>query len=1594
MSNDEQSFAPLPFDRAVEQAIVSIKKGAYLLKSGRRGKPELCPFRLSPQEKHLQLSAVTKIVQQQGNARSRRQSHTEMDCHSFSLIYANGERSLDLICKDRAQAASWLVGLRAVISRSQNPKSLSNLRSCKGVQSCVSSPAGIFRRKKNLGLLEDTSEFTQVHSLCASPTLSLSERCFSEGLSYASNSFYSSEPFLYNTPRVTDISVPSSPYINPDFLIKSGSPYANTESEENSPYKCLPPTSPHLGNKNVLKDVMVWGAGIGGSGNNRFGNQHNVHTLPKLLESTMTLDVQNIALGGKHAALVTEQGEVFCWGQGKGGRLGHKIDIDVSSPKIVDSLSGIHIKYAVCGEYHTCALTDTGVVYTWGNDSGCTDSGGYGRNRSRWIPHKLSGALDGIRISSVACGEWHTAVVSCCGRLFTYGDGTFGVLGHGNLQSISQPKEVESLRSLRVRSVACGSWHTAAIVEVAVARFKYNTSSGKLFTWGDGDEGRLGHADNERRLLPTCVAQLVDYDFVQVSCGRMLTVALTNLGKVFTMGSMVHGQLGNSHTKDNVVTLVEGQLKQEFVKEISSGLYHVAVLTAAGSVYTWGKGTNGQLGLGDTEDRHSPSFVKALKDRHIESIACGSCFTAAICLHKPVSIADQSACSSCKLPFGFRRKKHNCYNCGLVFCHPCSTNKVTNASLAPNRRKSFRVCDSCFNKCQGITHSPMSSKSRNYNTRDLLKHQSKFSHLIEDRGETTVTPSPLLSLGQSCYMKSMPSGRKDWKIQQESQKNLENISSVLGGVSQWGQVSCPALFKTNCTENTFVHVSSLKNKLPSANLLDLEARVSSTPSAEKDIPTSDKLLVEEVRRLRAEARKLEEQSKLKNHILQECHQKIEESMSLAREEAAKCKAAKEVIKALALKLHTISGKANSGQEEKIVGAHESLPYLPSIHTDIHTPKNCNLDSLSSSPIVFSDKLKSKFGRSMFLQSDNKAMEDSHHQEDSTKGSKVEWVEQFDPGVYITLTTLPCGQKGLKRVRFSRKRFSEKEAERWWEENQERVCHKYGIGGFHPTDEELVAYYLKRKINGRKIELEIIPEVDLYKCEPWDLPGKSLLPGKDLEWYFFSPRDRKYPNGSRTNRATKCGYWKATGKDRKVNSQSRAVGMKKTLVYYRGRAPHGCRTNWVMHEYRLDERECETPSGLQDAYALCRVFKKTAVIPTKIGEHAQYVDIALECARMQHRLAMPSLEVEEFGQVGNNCQVTKMHYSNNNESTDMLLQEILSVAHASQQLINHSDSDYSHSWGAPNHQHYASASASAQQDDHDFTFMVHATHTTTTSDHDDYYNHATWEDPNSIRSIQIGDLDDDDFKSDHRMVENLRWSFMEDQKIVPIEDISSFHTNREGKNLMQAECDSSKELNDAEINDMSLGFMNEDHDPNNNKNDGEDYSSCPSFEVVEEVKVSHGMLMSTRQVADTLFHQIVPSQTLKVHLNPHYHSSHSIGHNIINADDDDFTVSFFRDLKAHVKAIATSILFFLFALLMMHCLYYRSSDQDVKRIRESGGIEWNNNNNNIENENEKEKVWLVGIKSGKGLCVVLKKIGIFLTVSFALCTMWANHIILH
>ncbi|GMH20504.1 hypothetical protein Nepgr_022345 [Nepenthes gracilis] len=144
--------------------------------------------------------------------------------------------------------------------------------------------------------------------------------------------------------------------------------------------------------------------------------------------------------------------------------------------------------------------------------------------------------------------------------------------------------------------------------------------------------------------------------------------------------------------------------------------------------------------------------------------------------------------------------------------------------------------------------------------------------------------------------------------------------------------------------------------------------------------------------------------------------------------------------------------------------------------------------------------------------------------------------------------------------------------------------------FHPTDEELITFYLATKVFHGSFSGVDIAEVDLNRCEPWELPDRAKM--GEREWYFFSMRDRKYPTGLRTNRATGAGYWKATGKDREVYgaSSGAVVGMKKTLVFYRGRAPRGVKTRWVMHEYRL-HGPLSYRHSCKEEWVICRIFHK-------------------------------------------------------------------------------------------------------------------------------------------------------------------------------------------------------------------------------------------------------------------------------------------------------------------------------------------------------------------------------------------------------------------
>ncbi|CAN1156998.1 NAC domain-containing protein 14 [Linum perenne] len=147
--------------------------------------------------------------------------------------------------------------------------------------------------------------------------------------------------------------------------------------------------------------------------------------------------------------------------------------------------------------------------------------------------------------------------------------------------------------------------------------------------------------------------------------------------------------------------------------------------------------------------------------------------------------------------------------------------------------------------------------------------------------------------------------------------------------------------------------------------------------------------------------------------------------------------------------------------------------------------------------------------------------------------------------------------------------------------------------FHPTDEELITHYLKLKMNGHDSLVDkVIPEVDVYRSEPSDLPNYSVMGSSsdDQVWYFYCRLDYKYKNSKRANRATESGFWKVTGKPRFIVARDTGeqIGVKKTLVFfYRARGDaKPVSTDWVIHQY-----QATTLRPDQTEYVICKLKNK-------------------------------------------------------------------------------------------------------------------------------------------------------------------------------------------------------------------------------------------------------------------------------------------------------------------------------------------------------------------------------------------------------------------
>ncbi|WCJ20720.1 Regulator of chromosome condensation (RCC1) family with FYVE zinc finger domain [Euphorbia peplus] len=1019
-------------DRDIEQALVSLKKGTQLIKYSRQGKPKFRPFRLSPdeatliwlshgEEKYLKLSSVSRIIPGQRTAVFRRYLRPEKDYLSFSLIYNNGDRSLDLICKDKVEAEVWLAGLKALIQRNNRRRARSEISDITDVAELCQNGSGLAHGRVSIDL---GPRDTYLYSDAASERASMQLR----------------------TSNVDGfrISVSSTPSCS-----SGGSGPDDIES---------------------LGDVYLWGEvwtdGVLPDGSISSIPVKNDVLTPKPLESNVVIDVHQIASGVRHVALVTRQGEVFTWGEESGGRLGHGTERDFSCPRLVEFLAVTNVDIVACGEYHTCAVSTAGDLYTWGDGTHNPGLLGQGTEVSHWIPKRVAGPLEGLQVLSIACGTWHSALATSNGKLFTFGDGTFGVLGHGDRESISTPREVQLLSGLKTMKVACGVWHTAAVVEV-MNQSGANVSSRKLFTWGDGDKNRLGHGNKDTYLLPTCVSSLIDYNFHQVACGYTLTVALTTSGHVFTMGGTAYGQLGNPASDGKVPCLVQDNLVGEFVEEVSCGAYHVAVLTSRSEVYTWGRGANGRLGHGDIDDRKTPTLVESLRDRHVKNISCGSNFTSSVCIHKWVSGADQSVCSGCRQAFGFTRKRHNCYNCGLVHCHACSSKKALKAALAPTPGKPHRVCDACFIKLKSVDPG-----NHNINRKITTPRRSVEYRDREFRASRTLlspTTEPIKYL-------EIRSGRPGNRSEAPSIVRASQVPALL----QLKDVAFPS--SLSALQNAWkpTPLTSSQHVMTFATLSPRPAspysRKTSPPrnpstgfsrSIIDSLKKTNDILKLDMGKVQNQVKNLKQKCDVQDNEIQKLQKQAKETSAVARAEVSKSRAAKEILKSLGdmLKETTTqlppdvqeieSFKAMNGQIETLLRTYEKSEsfYLAERSesdrrlASNRTPLIRDSSSLNQQAADFSNDEGSirRPGHRPSLSTDSishDGAEQDSRQNSLPSKKEGESIEQFEPGVYVTFIQRSNGVKIFKRVKFSKRRFKERQAEEWWVENKDRLLKSY------------------------------------------------------------------------------------------------------------------------------------------------------------------------------------------------------------------------------------------------------------------------------------------------------------------------------------------------------------------------------------------------------------------------------------------------------------------------------------------------------------------------------------------------------------------------
>ncbi|KAI0983170.1 hypothetical protein GJ496_005060, partial [Pomphorhynchus laevis] len=264
----------------------------------------------------------------------------------------------------------------------------------------------------------------------------------------------------------------------------------------------------------------------------------------ELIDALNTQDNQQVSVGLHFSVVLSTNGHVFIFGSLSGDQ-SKQDKLYFSKPIRVKGFSSTKILQIASGYHHLLAMGSDGVIFSMGlNEFGQL---GTGNKDTAYTPTKLA-SFQGIPPYQISCGGYHSILISISGSVFTFGSNSFGQLGVSGTVQI-YPQHVKQLHGQRSRFATCGENHTAII-----------TSDGGVFTYGAGMYGQLGHSSINHESLPRKVFELMGICVTQIACGRYHTVALVpSTGRFYAFGLATNGQLGIKN-QDNVKmpTVVQG----------------------------------------------------------------------------------------------------------------------------------------------------------------------------------------------------------------------------------------------------------------------------------------------------------------------------------------------------------------------------------------------------------------------------------------------------------------------------------------------------------------------------------------------------------------------------------------------------------------------------------------------------------------------------------------------------------------------------------------------------------------------------------------------------------------------------------------------------------------------------------------------------------------------------------------------------------------------------------------------------------------------------------------------------------------------------